>query len=175
MAIASALHANQNHPKCRKQIERMKGSIAKKLTSWNWILCRDKVIYEPEGLDTLVLNAGLGDEQKVEFPVVGPDEYVQKTKTPKLYQTLTGLSPEKVQTVLHWLTGYYPYLWRFNTKPQKRAERGVGLDDYDVGRYGIGLGVDGRALGVRQVSAQKNLQWKWGASVFSKLSPDSLF
>ncbi len=157
MAIANTLHDNKNHPKYQKQVAQVKKSVAKKLTNWNWIICRDKVIYEPKGLDTLVLTAGLDDEQKVEFPVVGPNEYVEQTTNPKLYQLLTSHSHEKVHTVLRWLTGCNPYLWRFNAKPLERIECGVGLGDDGLIGYGIGLGVGyvRRALGVRRVAAQK--------------------
>lgn len=161
MSILVALEDNKHHPKYHKLVAEVQESVRKKMKDSYWILCRDKVIYGPEGFDTIVLNAGLEDEQRVQFPVVGPDEYeyVKQTKNPKLYQILTGFPPQKVHTVLRQLTSYDPYLWRFTSKLAQRTEYGVGSGK-GFGRFGIILDDDHdwRALGVRQVSREAAAQ-----------------
>jgi len=103
-----------------------------------------RIAYEPSEKDKIIHNYKTSDEYSIDTEVVGPDDFVQNISDKKVLESLLGTQDiARINEVSQWVNGTNGYLWRSNSKPEKKEERVAGFYAGDD-RFGLDCGRDPR-------------------------------
>lgn len=96
-----------------------------------------RLVYNPQGIgDEVIHNYNTSAQYALSGNFVGPDGWIQKLPNKKALELVLETSNvNKINKVSNWLNGADAFLWRVNSKPEKRDERVAGFDAYFVRLY----------------------------------------
>lgn len=96
-----------------------------------------RIVYDSNGNDKIIHNYGTSNNT-IDTQVVGSDGWINKIPDKKVLESLLGTQDiAGINNISQWINGTDSYLWRLNSKPDKKLER--------VARFvagGDGLGLD---------------------------------
>ena len=99
------------------------------------------VAYNPEGQqDEVIHDYQTSDSKIIQGDFVGCDGDIEKVQPLSLLEATLGTRDiDEINNIAQWLNNTPAYLWRVNSKPQKRDER---VARFVAGSYGLDFGCD---------------------------------
>lgn len=108
------------------EAEQLKVFLKKGFRSYPNTLTR--VIYNSSAKDKVIHNYNTSDQYSLEENVVGPDDWITNIADKKVLDSILGTNEiNKINQVSQWINRTNSYLWRLNSKPQKKDERVAGF------------------------------------------------
>jgi serine/threonine protein kinase len=179
-ATIMALYENRAHPDTgqKKLVEKVKEMFAKDFKK-HWMMTgtraryranKDKEVVQEiryaSGNDDAIHDYMQPEQRTVEEDLVGPNGWVNATSglQPPVHALLGISDLDNFCNACEWLSGYKPYLWRLNNRPDTDTDRAVvlGLSDY-YDWFSINADnsiLDGTARGTVVASRAKKLHKK---------------
>ena len=125
---------NKDNPKYDSSIREIQ-EFLKRQFSKHFLVTNSRVDYMPSGQDVVTYEYGLDGEHQVKATILGPDEYIIKTKNPQGYHILfdTNDDPKEINSDFVYLNGTNAYAWKVNSKPESKETRVVRFYAYPGG------------------------------------------
>lgn len=141
--FATPLAAHRLREESPQEAERLRAFLRQGFRQYPNTLTR--VDYSPSGKDRVVHNCGTSDEYVLNGRVVGENNWMKDIPDKSVLELLLGTSDvNQIDEVFQWINRTDGFVWRLNSKLNKREKRVAGFNAYD---NGLDLRCNGNPLG----------------------------